>query len=439
MLRPVDDRRQAALRRSPRGRAEPSDSTRNIASVLDNGAGRVTWSKWGWGIKRLTRSVVDRDVKTARSLARSAALELARILEGGGRTVGAQAGHSADSPSVCISPIVDVPYPRVDLSSSDGAIDEILAAAAYQASVDQFAQFRSASRALLSPNAQALLYALVRNLRPDDVVEVGTYQASTSEAMARALLANGHGVLHTIDPFGAAVVPAVLAQWPDALRRLVSFYAENSMQFFAEASRRGIRPGLVLIDGNHDYEFALFDIEASARVVRPGGLVVVDNINQAGPFVAVRDFLDRHRSWREHGDSSGRLRPAYPFDRERTAIVNTDLCILQAPRYFVVESRPVTTGEKSWSSEDAPRGLKVSVPSAASGTLHVQCVLRSFGDPPAEATVEGRARFEDSGGEVTIRLPARWSAPSTVRRTVEPWLVWEGEGELALAAEPQLC
>lgn len=400
----------------------------------------VTRAQWVAGTRRLSRAVAARDVDAVASLARSAASRLAgtptvRRLRGPDHRGVDEAG--VERPS--ISPVTNVPCPTLDLHLEANPVPAILAAPEFRGCVDFFASFDSAPRALVSPNTQALLHALVRNLDTEDVVEIGTYQASTTEAIARALLANGRGTVHTVDPFGSEVVPTLLDSWPPSLRSRVAFYAEDSMRFFAAAADRAIRPGLVFIDGNHDYEFALFDIEAAARIVRPGGFVAVDNIGQAGPFFAVCDFLDRHDGWAELGNSRGNLQLPYPFDPKRTAIENTDLCILRAPRRFSVGGRPITTGERVWAGGTDLSGLTASVARPVTGTLYVQCVLRSFGSPPAETTVDGRARFEDSAGDVTIHLSGRWSGSPAVRRTVEPWLVWDGEGVLEFAEAPRLC
>ena len=58
-------------------------------------------------------------------------------------------------------------------------------------------------RALMSEESRAILFTLIRMLRPKVVVEIGTLFAGTTEVMARALWENGEGVIHTTDPFGA--------------------------------------------------------------------------------------------------------------------------------------------------------------------------------------------------------------------------------------------
>src|SRR5262249_49282855 len=153
----------------------------------------------------------------------------------------------------------------------------------------------------------------------------------------------------------------IIACWPDELQAHVRFYPVDSMGFFAaQAVQRQDRPGLVFVDGNHDFEFAQFDILSSARLIEPGGFIFVDNISQPGPFWAALDFLKSSANWREIGGSAGPYRPQFPYDRARTAIVNTDFCVLRAPTLFAVGPRPVTTGEQWW-QESEVKGLLAHV------------------------------------------------------------------------------
>src|SRR5208282_614797 len=158
-----------------------------------------------------------------------------------------------------------------------------------------------AERALVSAETQALLYALVRNQRPEHVIEIGTYRASTSKAMCRALHANGRGLMHTVDPANGGPILRLVRRWPAELRDRLCYYPVSSMDFFNLAIFQGLTSDLIFVDGNHEYEYALFDIQSAARLVRPGGFVAIDNINQGGPFYAARDFIRDHPSWRECG------------------------------------------------------------------------------------------------------------------------------------------
>ena len=91
--------------------------------------------------------------------------------------------------------------------------------------------------------------------------------------------------------FSGEYIAAVLNFWPPELFRHVRLHMKDSMAFFGDMERQRIHPELVFVDGNHDYEFAAFDIACGARLLAPGGFIVVDNVAQPGPFFAARDFL----------------------------------------------------------------------------------------------------------------------------------------------------
>src|SRR2546423_1257708 len=156
----------------------------------------------------------------------------------------------------------EVAFPQVSALEAGNIISAIMQHADFAACAKFFDQLKDPSRSLLAPQAQALLFSLIRNTQPSVVVEIGTYRAATSEAICRALQANKAGTLYTIDPFGNATVPAIVEQWPESLRRHIQFQPIDSMHFFAEAMQKSLRADIVLVDGNHDYEFALFDIQA---------------------------------------------------------------------------------------------------------------------------------------------------------------------------------
>src|SRR5262249_16649634 len=158
-----------------------------------------------------------------------------------------------------IGPLEDIPVPRIDLRADTDPIPLVLNDASFSATVEWFGRHASGERSLLSVDAQALLHIFVRNLRPEHVFEIGVFKGATTEAIARALYANGRGVIHAVDPYRSEYIGAIFARWPRALSRHVVFHPLDSVQFFHDVARSGIHPSLVLVDGNHDYEFAAFD------------------------------------------------------------------------------------------------------------------------------------------------------------------------------------
>jgi predicted O-methyltransferase YrrM len=235
-------------------------------------------------------------------------------------------------------------------------------------------------RSLMDPNELALLYCLIRTLKPENVVEIGTYYAGTTEVLARAVWENGVGCVHSIDPYGAGRVSDAIAVWPPPLRAITTCSFDNSMSFLTQLRRSGTPIDFVLIDGEHDFEFVRFDLEMCARLLRPGGIIVIDDAEQAGPFSAAKSFLADHPQWRELGDCVAAFRPSNPFDDQRSSVPRTSLLLLQAPPYFAVEGDRF----RSWGQQDISTerivGFEVDLAAATgAGILHVQTILRTFG------------------------------------------------------------
>jgi predicted O-methyltransferase YrrM len=231
---------------------------------------------------------------------------------------------------------------------------------------------------LMSGHSRAYLYSFIRAARPAAALEIGSHFGGTTEVLARAMAENGSGVVHTIDPFGADRVPSVIARWPQQLRATVKFEAVNSMAYLARAADRGHRFGLVLVDGNHDLEYASFDIEMAARLLTRRGLIIVDNAEQLGPFRATRRFFTSNPDW--VWLSAPPLQSSGPFAREpRASLPDTDFIVLQAPADFIVREEPQSWGQRSTAASSI-EGFTCQLSAGAQGILHYEAVLRAFGD-----------------------------------------------------------
>jgi predicted O-methyltransferase YrrM len=336
-----------------------------------------------------------------------------------------------------VKPIADIPFPALDLPACGDPIAAIMASTEFAAATAFFADNPVAQRSLIPPEAQAILYCLIRNLRPDHVYEIGSYKAGTTEALCRALYANGKGLAHTVDPFRGDYVAAVLKCWPPQLFRHVRLHALDSMAFYKDMERQGIHPGIVFVDGNHDYEFAAFDIACGARAVTPGGYIFVDNIAQPGPFFAARDFLIANPDWRELGSSATNYDRGKAFDRERRTVMLTDFMVLRAPMRHAVGERPFNNGRVRWSAGKV-EGVRLKfVPPVDAGVLNVQVVLRGFGAAPGETTGEASVRVAAGTSELAVPLTPPASLDGHFAYyTVEPWLIWRGSKPLELLAAP---
>src|SRR4029077_16409094 len=259
-----------------------------------------------------------------------------------------------------------IPFSIIDLSS-DNPIVEILNAAKFSETEAALYKTPASQRALISAAAAALIYTLVRNAKPQHVVEIGTYYGGTSELICQALYENGSGTLHTVSPFEAERVAPIFDSWPQELRRHLEFYLMTSMDFYYRLSERGIRPEIAFIDGDHSYQAALFDIQSLAKSLARRGFLLVDNESQHGTYYTATDFPQHNPDWTQcKARNPEWADPNKTLDRERTSVPETDFEILRAPRGYSVGSRPVTFGEMP--SKTAVKGLRIHAASAG-GTL----------------------------------------------------------------------
>jgi predicted O-methyltransferase YrrM len=294
----------------------------------------------------------------------------------------------------------------------------------------------SMQRALVSPHVHALVYSIVRNLDPQHVIEIGVYKCATREAIARALAAGNAGTIHAVDPFRPAYIFEILSRWPPELFTRVRLHAADSVTFFATLGMPKIEPSLVFVDGNHDYEFAYFDICSAARVSSPRGFLLVDNIAQPGPALALQDFLARNPGWLECGGKLASVVKAY--DRNRTQITNTDLAMLRAPLDVIVTRRPRTFGQTIRESS-ALDGLDLEVREVpAEGLLEAQVIVRGFGDAPAEQIYESSAllRAGETGRKTLTFDSGSSMAGKFTHYTEEICLSWQSDAPLRLGTKP---
>jgi predicted O-methyltransferase YrrM len=349
--------------------------------------------------------------------------------------------HCSDEPATAVnerngSQFVpyQFPIPIIDLSVVN-PVPSIMSSSNFNAIERGILATEASRRSLISAASAALIYCLVRNTKPEHVLEIGTFNGGTSEVICMALHENGSGVLHTLGPFDDHRVVPIFETWPDELRRHLKFYPITSMDFYIEMNKKRIQPNIVFVDGDHAYESALFDIQCAAQSIRRGGFIIVDNVSQAGPYYAVMDFLDRNPEWTRCKVREPKWAdPMKAFDRERTSIPETDFEILRAPSGFQIAGRPTSFGEIP--SGSTVSGLRVNIDREADGTLHAQCILRSFGRNPTEQVVSTSCRVQQSGP-----LDLVFVAPLTAEGshyTTEPWLTWVGDVPLCLVEVPEI-
>jgi hypothetical protein len=250
------------------------------------------------------------------------------------------------------------------------------------------------------------------------------------------------GIIHTTDPFDNEQRPEIIASWPPALRDVTRFYALNSMDFFLLLDRMRVTLDLVLVDGNHEYEFALFDLQMAAKLLRPGGIILMNNAEQSGPFRASQTFLDANAGWHELGRAIASHDPSLPFNMTRASLAETTFIVLKAPNHL-----PIGEGPHSWGQirTDASRldgfTLKLSRQIVA-GTLHYQVILRAFPElkPIVEVKTVGSLRLSvPDATTVEHKFSSSLCVPEAGQFTYEFDFSWQadaGSTPLSLAAIP---
>ncbi|WP_461209849.1 class I SAM-dependent methyltransferase [Desulfocurvus sp. DL9XJH121] len=138
------------------------------------------------------------------------------------------------------------------------------------------------------------MYALCRALRAERFVETGVLHGLTSVFILAALLRNKTGRLVSIDlPSYPATGPANQDNFHDVLPRgcepgwvVAAPYKEiwdlrlgRSEEVLPQVLREGEAIDFFLHDSEHTYETMRFEMDAAFPALRPGGVLVCDNID----------------------------------------------------------------------------------------------------------------------------------------------------------------
>jgi predicted O-methyltransferase YrrM len=229
-------------------------------------------------------------------------------------------------------------YPLANLDEL-GFIEAITNSPEYAIARSYFIDYPPSSLLHNGHIARPFLYMLCRLVRPRWVLEIGTYQAGTTEVFARALWANGGGNIATVDPNNRDLIDCRLGDWDPRLRTLCHPIPANSMEFFSTAKSNRWRYDIIFVDGDHDFEAALFDIWSSASRMNPGGYMVIDNADQPGPREAARQFLRDNPLWTILGARSKEMMSGsslVDLADGAMSVDQTGFWVLRAPQSFCV-------------------------------------------------------------------------------------------------------
>jgi predicted O-methyltransferase YrrM len=134
-----------------------------------------------------------------------------------------------------------------------------------------------------------LIYKMMRLAKPSRVVETGVADGTSSQMILRALSLNGAGRLtsyEVADDVGSLVDPVLKTAW-----ELVVLPARGRAQAFRDHLKRLSPIDIFIHDSNHSYAWQSFEYGVGYESLRPGGLLVSDDIDGSFAFL---DFVSRY-------------------------------------------------------------------------------------------------------------------------------------------------
>jgi predicted O-methyltransferase YrrM len=159
----------------------------------------------------------------------------------------------------------------------------------------------------VSPGAGAFLQGLVERVQPEQCLEVGLAQGLSALYLCDALEKAGRGRHIAIDPnqHGGAWGDSWEGAGLHSLERAgyaerVEFHGEPSFRVLPRLEAEGLRLDLAFIDGWHTFDFSLVDFFYIDRMLRPGGVVAIDDAQWPSVRKLCR-YLATNRAYRVIG------------------------------------------------------------------------------------------------------------------------------------------
>lgn len=156
-----------------------------------------------------------------------------------------------------------------------------------------FGEFHNGTEAL-----GRLCYAVCRALQPEIVVETGVAYGVTSAYILQALAENGEGRLLSIDlpPLSRDSEAHVGVLVPEGLRKRWSLRVGSARKLLPALLAETGGFDVFLHDSLHTYAHMKWELESALSVLRPGGVIIADDIegNRAFEEILSRPEID---SW----------------------------------------------------------------------------------------------------------------------------------------------
>ena len=142
--------------------------------------------------------------------------------------------------------------------------------------------------------------------RPSTVIEIGLAYGSSALAIGEALISVGGDRYVILDPFqdsefrdaGWEVIRSA------QLDGIATLLREQSQIALPRLAAEGLSTDAAFVDGSHVFHNVFVDLYYLQMIVRPGGLVVLDDDWWPGVATAAR-YFETNLGWRPHAFASG--------------------------------------------------------------------------------------------------------------------------------------
>jgi len=150
------------------------------------------------------------------------------------------------------------------------------------------------------------LFELVRAHRPALSLETGFAYGVSALFIAEALRQNGSGRHIVIDPFERTRFDGLgLRHVEEAgLVQYVTFHEEPSELCLPRLAGEGLRIDFAFVDGHHLFDYVVTECLLLARLLRAGGIIVLDDTNLPGVGRACDFFAKNRPDFEELTESS---------------------------------------------------------------------------------------------------------------------------------------
>lgn len=133
------------------------------------------------------------------------------------------------------------------------------------------------------------LYALVRALRPINVLEIGTMYGCSATHITQALVDNGEGHLTCVD--SGMQIPIIGGMIPDHLRSHITLHIEKIEDFITSKSAFRGPYDFIFEDAMHSVEQVEWVYRNLPYLLRPGGVIVSHDAAHRIVGAAVREGI----------------------------------------------------------------------------------------------------------------------------------------------------